>query len=37
MFNVWGRLFQNHVCWWTWTLMGQLAADGRIVAIVEDV
>ena len=35
--NVRGPLFENHVCQWTWSLVGQLAADGRIAAVAEDV
>ena len=35
--NVLDRLFQNHICRWTLTLVGQLAADGHIVAVTEDV
>lgn len=35
--NVWCRLFENQVCRWTWTLVGQLTADGNITVAAEDI
>ena len=33
--NVWGQLFRNHVCRWTWTLEVQLAV-GHKAAVAGD-
>ena len=37
VFQCAGPVVRKHVCQWTWSLVGQLAADGRIAAVAEDV